>query len=54
MEIYRGGRGKNVKIYESPYFVDDPDARFEIELSDSQLCGTDPTANIEFKLISRN
>jgi hypothetical protein len=35
MEIYRGPRGQNVKIYESPYFVDDPDARFEIEFTDS-------------------
>ena len=54
MEIYRGARGRNVKIYESPYFVDDPNARFDMEFTDSQLCGANANATIEFKFISRN
>lgn len=28
MEIYRGARGNNSKIYESDYFVDDFNKRF--------------------------
>ena len=39
MEIYRGPRGNNGKIYESDYFVDEMDYEFPlIEFDDQQLC----------------
>lgn len=54
MEIYRGARGHNAKIYESRYFVDDPTARFELDFTDAQLFGCDAATKIEFKFVSRN
>lgn len=55
MEIYRGVRGNNVKIYESEWFTNEPNHRLApIHLSDAQLCGNDPTSPIEFKFINRN
>ena len=39
MEIYRGPRGNNGKIYESDYFVDEMDYEFPpVEFDDAQLC----------------
>lgn len=55
LEIYRGQRGNNAKIYESEWFTNDPNHQFDlIELTDDKLCGTDHTAPIEFKFINRN
>lgn len=43
MEIYRGPRNKNGKIYESDYFVDEMDYEFPpVEFDDQQLCQCDP------------
>ena len=39
MEIYRGPRGNNGKIFESDYFVDEMDYEFpSIDFDDAQLC----------------
>ena len=55
MEIWRGQRGQNVKVYESEWFTNDPNHQFnQIEITDAALCGTDFSSPIEFKLISRN
>lgn len=55
MEIYRGERGKNVKIYESSYWVDDLNERFTaLTFEDALLCNADPKCPIEFKFINRN
>lgn len=55
MEIYRGNNRNNVKVYESEWFVNDLNHRFEpIKISDAHLCGCDPKAAITIKLINRN
>lgn len=55
LEIFRGPRGNNVKIYESEWYVNDPNHRFKgLEFSDSQFCNGDPDMKIEFKFINRN
>ena len=55
MEIYKGARGNNVKIYESSYWVDDLDEHFKgLCFDDSLLCKADPNSAIEFKFINRN
>ncbi len=55
MEIYRGPRGNNAKIYESEWFVNNPDHQFDpIELTDAFLYELDPFMPIEFKFINRN
>lgn len=55
MEIFRGARGENIKIYESPYLVFGTELRLrDLIFTDSQLCGADPDSPIEFKFIERN
>ena len=55
MEIYRGPRGNNGKIYESDYFVDEMDFEFPtVDFDDQQLCQCDPDSPIEIKFINRN
>lgn len=55
MEIYRGERAKNVKIYESDYWVDDLDTTITgLEFTDAQLCNGDPNSPIEIKFVNRN
>jgi hypothetical protein len=56
MEIYRGKRGSNnAKFWESEYFVDEFDYRFqEMEFTDQDLCNGDENSPIEFKFINRN
>jgi hypothetical protein len=55
MEIWRGPRGNNVKVYESEYFINEPDHKFDkIEITDSLLCGAKDDSPIEFKFINRN
>jgi hypothetical protein len=55
MEIYRGNKGNDAKIYESEYFVNDPNHEFEsIYITDGRLCGGDPNLNITIKFICRN
>jgi hypothetical protein len=55
MEIYRGPRGNNGKIYESDYFVDEMDFQFPtIEFDDAQLCQREHDSQIEIKFINRN
>ncbi len=55
LEIYRGPRGNNAKIYESTWYVDDENHHFKnVELTDAQLCGCDESCPIEFKFINRN
>lgn len=55
MEIYRGDAKDNVKVYESEWFVNDLNHRFEpIKITDAHLCGCDPKAPITIKFINRN
>lgn len=55
MEIYRGSRGNNAKIYESEWFTNEPNHFFDkIVLTDAVLCLTDYSYPIEFKFINRN
>lgn len=55
LEIFRGLPGSNAKIYESEWFVNELNHKFEpIELTDAQLCGADHFSPIEFKMVSRN
>jgi len=54
MEVYRGKRDQNAKIFESPYFVEDPLAKIPMSFTDAQLCNGDQDSPIEIKFISRN
>ena len=55
MEIYRGLKEHQTKVYESEWFVDEPNHKFApIELTDAQLCNCDPAMVITFKFIRRN
>ena len=55
MEIYKGARGKNVKIYESSYFVDEKVIRLEkIRFTEQELNNGEHDATIEIKFMMRN
>jgi len=55
MEIFRGATDHKVKVFESEWFVDDPNHKFEnIEMTDTQLCNGSDTELIEFRFIRRN
>ncbi len=55
MEIWKGPRGANSKIYESNYWVDDLDEHFNnLTFDDAFLCNSDHEYPIEFKFINRN
>jgi hypothetical protein len=56
MEIYKGKHGSaNAKFWESEYFVDEFDYKFqEMEFTDQDLCNGDEKSPIEFKFINRN
>lgn len=55
MEMYRGNAEHKVKIYESEWWVDQPDHKFEtIEMTDTQLCNGKETEVIYFKFWRRN
>lgn len=55
LEIYKGQKGQNAKIYESEWFVGDISKRLDIiTLTDSLLCNCNKECPITFKFISRN
>jgi len=55
MELYRGPRGANGKVFESSFFVDNMNYHFKpLSFTDAQLCGGDPDSPIEIKFINRN
>jgi hypothetical protein len=55
MEVLKGPRGNNGKIYESNFFVDQMTHEFQIlEFTDQELCNTDAEAPIEIKFVNRN
>lgn len=55
MEIYKGVRGNNAKVYESEWFTNDPNHIFNpIEITDGHLCNGNPEMEIEIKFINRN
>ena len=55
MEIYKGVRGNNAKVYESEWFTNDPNHIFNpIEITDGHLCNGNPELEIEIKFINRN
>lgn len=54
MEIYKGARGNNAKVYESEWFTNDLNHEFDlIHLTDSQICDSQDS-DIEIKIINRN
>lgn len=54
LEIYRGVKGNNAKVFESEWFTNEPNHVFEqIKITDSMLCESD-SAEIEIKIINRN
>lgn len=54
LEIYKGPRNQNAKIYESEWNVDEVSKHYNINISDAHFCDTNPDMPIEFKFINRN
>lgn len=55
MEIFKGPKDKQIKVYESEWIIEDLNHQFDnIKFSDAHLCNSDQNYPIEIMFISRN
>lgn len=55
LEVYRGPRGQNTKVYQSEWWVDEPTKTLEpFEITDQKLFLGNMNLPIELKMFSRN